>query len=240
MPSMNESTRWEEAIDIDGRVIVLDEVASTQDAAVEHDLVAGDVCATLTQTAGRGRRGSCWDASGGVAVTVVLESPSPHFSIAVAATLAAQLNNLVPTCKIGIKWPNDLFIDGQKLAGILIEHRDGRCLVGVGVNVLESPSGLNAACLGGFGCDDRAIVAQCVVASVFAARDLDEGSAISGWRTRDLLVGTTQCVRSEGKVIEGVVIDIDPVNNLMLETKDGSLTLPAATTTIITPCPTTT
>ena len=87
---MNESTRWEEAIDIDGRVIVLDEVASTQDAAVERDLVAGDVCATLTQTAGRGRWGSCWDARGGVAVTVVLESSSPHFSIAVAATLAAQ------------------------------------------------------------------------------------------------------------------------------------------------------
>ena len=239
MPSMNESTRWEEAIDIDGRVLVLDEVASTQNAAVEHDLVAGDVCATLTQTAGRGRRGNQWDASGGVAVTVVLESPLPHFSIAVAATLAAQLNNLIPTCKIGISWPNDLFIDGRKLAGILIEHRDGRFLVGVGVNVLESPSNQNAACLCDFGCDDRAIVAQCVVASVFAARDLDEESAISGWRTRDLLVGTTQCVRSEGNMIEGVVLDIDPLNNLMLETTDGILALPAATSTIITPCPTT-
>lgn len=237
---MNERTRWEEAIDIDGRVVVLNEVASTQDAAIEHDLIAGDVCATLTQTAGRGRRGSVWDASGGVAVTVVMESPSPHFSIAVAATLAAQLNNLVPTCEIGISWPNDLYIQGRKLAGILIEHREGRCLVGIGVNVLESPADQNASCLGEFGCDDRAIVAQCVAASVFTACDLDETAAVSTWRTRDLLVGTTQCVRSEGTVIEGVVMDIDPVNNLLLKTKGGNLALPAATSTIITPCPTTT
>lgn len=240
MPSMNERTHWKEAIDIDGRVVVLDEVESTQDAAIEHDLIAGDVCATLTQTAGRGRRGSVWDASGGVAVTVVLKSPSPHFPIAVAASLAAQLNNLVPTCSIGISWPNDLYIQGRKLAGILIEQREARFLVGVGVNVLESPSGQNAACLGGFGCDDRAIVVQRVVASVFAARDLDEDAAISGWRTRDLLVGTTQCVRTGGKVIEGIVMDIDPVNNLILETQDGRLTLPAATSTIISHCPTTT
>ena len=231
---MNEKTRWEESIDIDGSVVVLEEVASTQDAAVEHNLVAGDVCATLTQTAGRGRRGSFWDTRGGVAVTVVLESPSPHFSIAVAATLAAQLNNLVPTCKIGISWPNDLFIDGRKLAGILIEQREDLCLVGIGVNVLVAPTDQNAACLGDFGCDDRAIVAQCVVASVFAAQDLDEDSAISGWRTRDFLVGTTQRVRSDGNVIEGVVMDIDPVNNLTLETKGGILTISAATSTIIT------
>ena len=237
---MNEKLLWEEAIDISGRVLVIDEVVSTQDAAVEHDLVAGDVCATLMQTGGRGRRGSFWDATGGVAVTVVLESPSSHFSIAVAATLAAQLNNLVPTCKIGISWPNDLFIDGGKLAGILIEQRDGRCLVGVGVNVWESPSDQNAAYLAGFGCEDRAIVAQCVVASVFASCDLDEDSAIAAWRTRDLLVGTTQRVRSGDREIEGVVLDIDPLNNLVFETKGGILTLSAATSTIITPCPTTT
>ena len=47
-------------------------------------------------------------------------------------------------------------------------------------------------------------------------------------------------IPSKGKVIEGVVIEIDPVNNLILETKYGSITLPAATSTIITPCPTTT
>ncbi len=237
---MNEKTRWEELIDIDGSVVVLEEVASTQDAAVEHNLAAGDVCAALMQTAGRGRRGSFWDASGGVSVTVVLESPSPHFSIAVAATLAAQLNNMVPTCSIGIKWPNDLFIDGRKLAGILVEQRDGRCLVGVGVNVLGSPTNQNAASLGEFGCDDRAMVAQCVVSSVFAAQLLSENAAVSVWRKRDLLQGTTQWVRSGEREIEGVVLDIDPMHNLVFETKDGIHALDAATSTIITPCPTTT
>jgi BirA family biotin operon repressor/biotin-[acetyl-CoA-carboxylase] ligase len=236
---MNEKTRWEESIDIDGRVVVLEEVASTQDAAVEHDLVAGDVCAALTQTAGRGRRGSFWDASGGVAVTVVLESLSRHFSIAVAATLAAQLNNLVPTCKIGISWPNDLCIQGRKLAGILIEQREGLCLVGVGVNVLAVPTDQHATYLNAFGTTNRAIVVQCVVASVFAACHLEAVAAISAWRDRDFLLGTNQHVRSAGKVVEGTVVDIDPCNNLQLETKEGVLTLPAETSTIVTPYPTT-
>ena len=237
---MNEKTEWESAIDIDGRVLVLQEIASTQDAALEHGLEVGDVCATLMQTAGRGRRGKLWDASGGVALTVVLDPPPPHFAISMAATLAAQLNNLVPTCKIGIKWPNDLMIEGRKLAGILIEQREGRCLVGVGVNVLESPPVHHAAFLGQFGTHKRANVVQCVVASVFAAQDLNALSAVSAWRDRDILIGTNQRVRTDGKEVEGIVLDIDPCNNLQLKTTEGILALSAETSTIVTPCLTTT
>lgn len=233
---MNEKMEWEEAIDISGRVFVFDEVESTQDAAVSHNLSTGDVCAALIQTAGRGRNGSSWDSSGGVAVTVVLDSISPHFSIAVAATLASQLNNLVPTCKIGIKWPNDLFIHGRKLAGILIEHREGQYLVGIGVNVVGIPTGEHAECLGNFGCDDRSVVVRSVVASVFEAANLTEGLAVSAWKQRDILVGTSQRLCVAGKEIDGMVVDIDPLNNLLLQTNEGILALPAATSRVITPC----
>lgn len=236
MQPMNEKSQWEEAIDINGRVLVLEETASTQDAAEKHNLVAGDVCAALRQTAGRGRRGNRWDAGGGVAVTVVLDPPPPHFAIAVAATLAAQLNNLVPTCKLGIKWPNDLMIEGRKLAGILIEQRGRRCLVGIGVNVLEAPPDQHAAYLDEFGSNNRAIVVQCVIASVFAACDLQAVAAVSAWRDRDILLGTTQRVRSGNEEFEGIIMDIDPCNNLQLETKEGVLLLTAETSTIVTPC----
>ena len=69
-----------------GRVLVLDKVTSTQDAAIEHDLQVGDVCISFNQTAGRGRRGNTWIGKGGIAVTVVLESATMHLPIAVAAT----------------------------------------------------------------------------------------------------------------------------------------------------------
>ena len=41
-----------------GKVLLLDEVSSTQDAAIEHELQSGDVCVSFKQTSGRGRRGA--------------------------------------------------------------------------------------------------------------------------------------------------------------------------------------
>ncbi|MDG1137006.1 MAG: hypothetical protein P8N28_01995, partial [Phycisphaerales bacterium] len=109
----------------DSRVLFLDEVTSTQDAAVELNLQFGDACVSYNQTAGRGRRGNQWNANGGVAVTVVIEELTAHLPIALAATLAAQLNNCIPEQRVGIKWPNDLFVEGKKIAGILTEQREG-------------------------------------------------------------------------------------------------------------------
>ena len=83
-----EVEQWESAITCEGRVVVLEETTSTQDAAIDLKLQAGDVCGALVQTSGRGRLGNAWDAIGGVAITVVLEEAPPELSIAVAAVLA--------------------------------------------------------------------------------------------------------------------------------------------------------
>lgn len=218
----------------DSRVLFLDEVTSTQDAAVELNLQFGDACVSYNQTAGRGRRGNQWNANGGVAVTVVIEELTAHLPIALAVTLAAQLNNCIPEQRVGIKWPNDLFVEGKKIAGILIEQREGRCLVGVGVNVLESPIP-TATCLKECGAEiSVSVVADLAIASVFDAVQLSEDKAVSQWRKRDVLVGTTQRVRSGDNTVEGIVLSIDPCNNLILETADAILELPAATSTIVT------
>jgi BirA family biotin operon repressor/biotin-[acetyl-CoA-carboxylase] ligase len=219
-----------------GQILVLDEVTSTQDAAIEHDLQVGDACVSFNQTAGRGRRGNAWDSSGGVAVTVVVEKATQHLPIAVAATLAAALNNLTPTHHIGIKWPNDLYVDGKKLAGILIEQHEGRCLIGVGLNILEAPLP-TAVALSQLGSEpDRGEVGALVVSSVLDAVHLDENTAVSHWRKRDILVGTHQTVCSGDNLVEGIVISIDPCHNLLLQTDIGILELPAATSTIVTHC----
>lgn len=219
-----------------GNVLTLEEVTSTQDAAIEHDLQVGDVCRSFNQTAGRGRRGNEWVSSGGVAVTVVVERVTPHLPVAIAATLASAINNLIPTHKVGIKWPNDLTVDGKKIAGVLIEQRDGRCLVGVGVNVLSSPLPSSVA-LSQLGSEQTVEqVADLVVTSVFDATQLDENKAVTSWSERDILVGTTQIIQTGNDTLEGLVLEIDPFHALILQTSTSIIECPAATSTIVTPC----
>lgn len=219
-----------------GKIVTLDSVASTQDEAMKLDLQVGDICRSFHQTAGRGRRGNKWIGSGGVAVTVVLDKAQQHLPIAIAATLASSLNNVIPNHRIGIKWPNDLYVDGKKLAGVLIEQREDRCFVGVGVNVIEAPIAVSTALHHlGFGgsCES---VADIVATSIFEASQHDENKAVTAWLERDILVGTTQSVQSGDNIVEGLVLSIDPCHNLLLQTDSDILLLPAETSTIITPC----
>ena len=221
---------------VDPRILFLEKVTSTQDAAIDHDLHVGDVCYSFNQTAGRGRRGNTWDSTGGVAVTVVLDCATPHLPIAIAVTLAAALNEVNPNHRVGIKWPNDLFVDGKKLAGILIEQRENRCLVGVGVNVQEAPIPTATALsqLGSTSTQEE--IATLVARSVFDATQLGETEAVSAWSERDILIGTIQTVQSGDRTVEGMVLSINPCHNLILQNSSGILELPAAISTIVTPC----
>ena len=223
-----EVEQWESAIACEGRVVVLEETTSTQDAAIALKLQAGDVCGALVQTSGRGRRGNAWDGTGGVAITVVLEEALPELSIAVAAVLAEQLEACIEHA-VGIKWPNDLFVEGQKLAGILIEQHGDVCFVGINVAKKNYP---NAVSLQELAADvDRSCVAGLIVSSIFSALGLSAEAAVSLWQTRDILVGTTQSFISNNNSITGTVLAIDPLHNLLLDTNSGPMTLLAAATT---------
>ena len=223
---MGENEQWKLAIACEGRVVILEESESTQDSAIELKLQPGDVCGALVQTAGRGRRGSMWNASGGVAITVVLKEATAELAIAVAAVLADQIDAYVADA-IGIKWPNDLYVKGKKLAGILIEQREGVCLVGVGVNVKKNdvPNAISLSEIGG---DlERASVANLIVSSIFTACDLDPETAIALWQSRDILVGTIQTYVADNRNVTGTVLSIDPLHNLVLQTDSGQVTLDA-------------
>ncbi|GJG87598.1 hypothetical protein tb265_27790 [Gemmatimonadetes bacterium T265] len=112
--------------------------------AAGEGAAAGTTFVADVQTAGRGRNGRRWvsDSGAGVWATVV-ERPSdvaalPVLSLRVGLALAAGLESLGAR-PIALKWPNDLLLDGRKLAGILVEARWREGLpewvaVGVGVN----------------------------------------------------------------------------------------------------------
>ena len=129
-----------------------DVVGSTQDAA--HDLAAtgaphGAAVAARTQTVGRGSRGRPWDsAPGGLWLSVVCRPASVEaievVGLRVGLVLAGYLQELAgAAARVTIKWPNDLLLQGKKVAGILAEARWqgsalGWVVVGVGINVANT------------------------------------------------------------------------------------------------------
>jgi BirA family transcriptional regulator, biotin operon repressor / biotin---[acetyl-CoA-carboxylase] ligase len=129
-----------------GEVRVVDECASTNAelAAWAADSTAGaGVLATSNQTAGRGRLGRTWEApaGSGIACSVLI----PTLPVTAAGWLPAltglAVRDLVISTgiepeRVGLKWPNDVLIDGRKVAGVLAERlADGRVVIGFGVNV---------------------------------------------------------------------------------------------------------
>jgi len=139
------------------RVDVLESAPSTMDVA--HALAAGGAPAgTLViadeQTAGRGRGGKSWQSAPGAGLWMTLiERPSDAsgigvLSLRVGLAAAGALDRFAAE-PIRVKWPNDLYIDRGKLAGILVEARWREqsvewVAIGLGVNVAQ-PEGVELA-----------------------------------------------------------------------------------------------
>jgi BirA family transcriptional regulator, biotin operon repressor / biotin---[acetyl-CoA-carboxylase] ligase len=113
---------------------------------------AGTVILAEEQTAGRGRDGRTWRSpSGGVWLGMLLRPPAPApgaLSLRIGLVVADVVDELLRAPRAQLKWPNDVLLDGRKLAGILCEGRwQGATpqwlAVGVGMNVAnEIPAGL--------------------------------------------------------------------------------------------------
>jgi BirA family biotin operon repressor/biotin-[acetyl-CoA-carboxylase] ligase len=111
------------------------------------DLKHGDVVFTPRQTAGRGQQGRIWYSPPGVlTASFVLDLVSTAqlcgFSLAVGLAVVYAVEDLIPDLqnKLRLKWPNDVLLDGRKLAGILCEGatlgttNQTRVVVGIGLN----------------------------------------------------------------------------------------------------------
>jgi len=113
-----------------------------------------------TQTAGRGRLGRQWfsPSTGNLYLSIILRPQAPPWKVPQAALIAAVAlarasADLIPELPIALKWPNDLFISGRKVAGILCEmaaepDRVHHLIIGVGINVNLRPADLPAEVAG--------------------------------------------------------------------------------------------
>lgn len=116
--------------------------------------IGGDVFTADFQTAGRGRLDHTWHSAPGenLMLSAVLDVTG-HAAEQVAtlplvvgyAALRSVQSLLVPhPCAISLKWPNDVYADGRKIAGILCERQGDAVIAGIGINVNQTrfPSGL--------------------------------------------------------------------------------------------------
>jgi BirA family transcriptional regulator, biotin operon repressor / biotin---[acetyl-CoA-carboxylase] ligase len=139
------------------RLRCYDSVGSTNEEAkclARSGAPEGSVIWALEQTAGRGRRGRAWiSPRGNLYLSLILR---PDCSVGGAAQLGfvaalavgGALRALEPRVeRLGYKWPNDVLLNGRKIAGVLLESemiapgKPSFVVVGVGVNLTASPRG---------------------------------------------------------------------------------------------------
>jgi len=204
------------------------------------------------QTAGRGRHGRSWHASPGASLTFSLALPlAPSdwsgLSLVVGVALADALDPLPPggAPRIGVKWPNDLWLldvdgvsgVGRKLGGILIETvaaaAQRLAVIGIGLNVLPLDAAESAGASQGIAClqeIDRHATAPGVLKRVAgplvaALKQFERegfGAFATRFAARDLLrdhaVQTTPPV-----AVEGVAAGVSPSGALLVRVAGGGL-----------------
>lgn len=210
-----------------------DDALSAARAGAPH----GSVFVTDEQTAGRGRRGNAWLAVPGESLLFsVLLRPKLEPARCSALTLAVGLalrDAIGPLTKdaVQLKWPNDLYVGGKKLAGILVESqlqgdRLQAVVVGVGVNVStrdfppEIAARATSLALLGAGSVEREALLQEILNALTLRLDAYQQAGVAGLLDElnacDALRG--QRVRVDGQ--EGVGRGLDEQGRLLLE--DGA------------------
>jgi BirA family biotin operon repressor/biotin-[acetyl-CoA-carboxylase] ligase len=204
-----------------------DTVTSTMDIAREN-LSHGTVIQGGEQTGGRGRRGNAWASpKGNLYQSIVLKPDMPvdtwgQLSFVIAVALGECLQGKT---YYHLKWPNDVLINDQKLAGVLIEVQGDHVIIGTGVNIQHAP-------------EDRAKVTDFHDISVNDFRDqflsniqhyYDQWQ-LKGfepirttWITHAYKLGEIIQARLPNVIYEGVFEGLDENGVLLLRESDGSI-----------------
>jgi BirA family transcriptional regulator, biotin operon repressor / biotin---[acetyl-CoA-carboxylase] ligase len=172
------------------------------------------------QTAGRGRQGREWVAAPGSSLLLSLVLRNPGEALPLAAAVA--LREALPV-EAAIKWPNDIWLQGDKVAGILIEGRpqEGWAVLGIGVNVRDAPPLEHVTSLAGSVGTEELLRRLLIALDAWLSRPLPE--VLAAWRSHDALLGET--VRWQNGSGKGA--GIDESGALLVDTDSGRVALQA-------------
>ncbi len=240
-------TAWPEGY---GRVL-RDEVTSTLDVVrdVARDQSGPFWLLAHRQTAARGRRGRAWQMpSGNFAATLVLRLNEPPARIALRSfvmSLALQRAFAEVTGAPGafeLKWPNDVLLNGGKVAGILLESAvPGMLSIGVGVNLVAAPDVADVeegavtpvalAAETGVNCaaeDFLQILAHHFAKVEKQFQTLDFEPIRAGWLAHAARLGETITARTGSDSVTGIFEDVDAAGHLVVRGPRGVTTIAAA------------
>lgn len=219
--------------------ICFTEVDSTNDtaaAAMAQPDSDGLVVLADAQRAGRGRHGRTWQSRPGanLLLSVLLcdragAIPAEWLTVAagVAVAEAVESEGVVPE----VKWPNDVLVDGAKLAGVLVERRHGPAggavVLGVGVNIndhppdgqIDQPATDLRQCLGRSA--ERIDLARSLLRrlDVWVARagQPDRAEALNeAYQQRCGMIGRRVGIGCGGQIIRGRALAVDPLGSLVV------------------------
>jgi BirA family biotin operon repressor/biotin-[acetyl-CoA-carboxylase] ligase len=213
------------------------------------------------QTAGKGRgRNHWWSADGALTFSLLLDQATtgvqstswPQLSLATAVAVCDSLSAELETADnpqseirnpksafcLGIKWPNDVMLDGGKVCGILIESPGGaapakdRLIIGIGVNVNNSwrsaprsvgPNGIALCDVTGASPDVQTVLIQTIKALQQRICQLVNGDSTlpDAWQCLCWLTEQGVDVHANGRWITGVCLGIDRDGALLVENVNG-------------------
>jgi BirA family biotin operon repressor/biotin-[acetyl-CoA-carboxylase] ligase len=202
----------------------------------------GTVVTAAEQTGGRGRQGRSWTAPAGGALLYSallrpLEERHAMLPLAVPLAVCEAAEALAPDLECGVKWPNDVLVEGRKLAGVLIEARprDGWAVIGVGLNLTiaadEFPPELRDTATSLFPgpgavpfarhTDIRNSSAEVLSERLGAWVDAGPDEVLAAWRKRDALLGREIAWDDGTATRTGVADGVDERGYLLVRLADG-------------------
>lgn len=199
------------------------------------------------QTRGRGQGSNAWWSDEGSLTATIAIDPTAHgltvahgprVALAVASGIASAIRALYPSCRAGIRWPNDIEAEGRKLGGLLVERVETpgapRLLVGIGINVRTrldaAPAEVRrmAASLAGWdevrpAGDPKARLLEGILGRIeypLGALARGRRDLVDRWNELDTLAGKAVRVAVGPEIIEAVAEGIDDLGGLKLRS-DG-------------------
>jgi BirA family transcriptional regulator, biotin operon repressor / biotin---[acetyl-CoA-carboxylase] ligase len=191
-----------------------------------------------TQTGGRGRQGRTWESPPGnlyASTLVRLRAGDPlpaTLALVAAVALAESLDVQLGGGAATIKWPNDVLVNGAKIAGILLERQDDAVVVGIGVNLASHPEGLDrpvtsVAAKNGHAPDPAWFCEELAINFArWLMRWRGEGLGVvrDAWLARAHPPGTAlRATQADGAVLDGLFAGLDTDGALRLRLADGSV-----------------
>lgn len=196
-----------------------------------------------TQTAGRGRSAKAWwSAAGGLTFSVIIDwqqhglsaNQKPLLPLVTGLAVIDAVKFLVPEAHLSLKWPNDVFLAGRKLAGILTEapsQSPGHVVIGVGLNVNNSlqhaPDSLSSIAISLAEFSGRTFCRLEILQTFLQQLETGMQSLatkepiLQRWSRNCLLMGKRITLETGSTAVTGVCLGLHETGAILIQTPDG-------------------